>query len=249
MEVQDLEKIVEGRDQQMDRHMGSTHEPLAAALPALMRKVYVWMTLALVITGLCAWGTATSPAIIQMIYGSRAAIWVLFIAEIGLVFYTTARIDKLSLTTATTLFIIYSALNGVTMSSIFFVYTMTSIAKVFFITAATFGAMAVYGYVTKKDLSKFGSMFFMVLIGLIIATVVNMFLKSGTFDLILSYIGVALFVGLTAWDSQQIKRALIMQPDMSEGSQKVALLGALTLYLDFINLFLYLLRIFGRSDN
>ena len=238
MELQDLEKIVTERQ-----------GALSAAFPALMRKVYVWMTLALVITGICAYGVATSPALKQMVYGNKAAIWVLFIAEIGLVFYTTARINRLSLSTATTLFIIYSALNGVTMSAIFVAYTMTSIAQVFFITAGTFAAMALIGYTTKKDLTRFGGIAFMLLIGLIIATVVNMFVQSTMLDLILSYIGVVLFVGLTAWDSQQIKRALAMQPDMSESSQKVALLGALTLYLDFINLFLYLLRIFGRSDN
>ena len=238
MELQDLEKIVTERQ-----------GALSAAFPALMRKVYVWMTLALVITGICAYGVATSPALMQMVYGNKAAIWVLFIAEIGLVFYTTARINRLSLSTATTLFIIYSALNGVTLSAIFVVYTTASIAKVFFITAGTFAAMALIGYTTKKDLTRFGGIAFMLLIGLIIATVVNMFVQSTMLDLILSYIGVVLFVGLTAWDSQQIKRALAMQPDMSESSQKVALLGALTLYLDFINLFLYLLRIFGRSDN
>ena len=238
MELQDLEKIVTERQ-----------GALSAAFPALMRKVYVWMTLALVITGICAYGVATSPALMQMVYGNKAAIWVLFIAEIGLVFYTTARINRLSLSTATTLFIIYSALNGVTLSAIFVVYTTASIAKVFFITAGTFAAMALIGYTTKKDLTRFGGIAFMLLIGLIIATVVNMFVQSTMLDLILSYIGVALFVGLTAWDSQQIKRALAMQPDMSESSQKVALLGALTLYLDFINLCLYLLRIFGRSDN
>ena len=238
MELQDLEKIVTERQ-----------GALSAAFPALMRKVYVWMTLALVITGICAYGVATSPALMQIVYGNKAAIWVLFIAEIGLVFYTTARINRLSLSTATTLFIIYSALNGVTLSAIFVVYTTASIAKVFFITAGTFAAMALIGYTTKKDLTRFGGIAFMLLIGLIIATVVNMFVQSTMLDLILSYIGVVLFVGLTAWDSQQIKRALAMQPDMSESSQKVALLGALTLYLDFINLFLYLLRIFGRSDN
>ena len=238
MELQDLEKIVTERQ-----------GALSAAFPALMRKVYVWMTLALVITGICAYGVATSPALMQIVYGNKAAIWVLFIAEIGLVFYTTARINRLSLSTATTLFIIYSALNGVTMSAIFVAYTMTSIAQVFFITAGTFAAMALIGYTTKKDLTRFGGIAFMLLIGLIIATVVNMFVQSTMLDLILSYIGVVLFVGLTAWDSQQIKRALAMQPDMSESSQKVALLGALTLYLDFINLFLYLLRNFGRSDN
>jgi FtsH-binding integral membrane protein len=246
MEVQDLEKIVEGQSstQRMERDLARS-----AAFPALMRKVYLWMTMALVITGLCAWGTATSPAMVQLVFGNRAAIWVLLIAEIGLVFYTTARINRLSLTTATTLFIIYSALNGVTLSSIFMVYAMTSIAKVFFITAGTFGVMALYGSVTKTDLTKFGNLFLMALLGLIIASVANLFFKSSGFDLILSYIGVVLFVGLTAWDSQQIKRALSMQAGLDETAQKVALLGALELYLDFINLFLYLLRIFGRSDN
>lgn len=246
MEVQDLEKIVEGQSstQRMERDLARS-----AAFPALMRKVYLWMTMALVITGLCAWGTATSPSMVQLVYGNRAAIWVLFIAELGLVFYTTARINRLSLTTATTLFILYSALNGVTLSSIFMVYAMTSIAKVFFITAGTFGVMALYGSVTKTDLSRFGNLFLMALLGLIIATLANLFIKSSGLDLILSYVGVVLFVGLTAWDSQQIKRALSMQAGMDESAQKVALLGALELYLDFINLFLYLLRIFGRSDN
>lgn len=246
MEVQDLEKIVE---QQSSTHRMERDVARSAAFPALMRKVYLWMTMALVITGLCAWGTATSPSMVQLVYGNRAVMWVLVIAELGLVFYTTARIQRLSLATATTLFIIYSALNGVTLSSIFMVYAMTSIAKVFFITAGTFGVMALYGYVTKTDLSRFGNLFLMALFGLIIATLANLFIKSSGFDLILSYIGVVLFVGLTAWDSQQIKRALAYQPGLDEDSQKVALLGALELYLDFINLFLYLLRIFGRSDN
>ena len=134
------------------------------------------------------------------------------------------------------------------LDSVFVVYTMTSIAKVFFITAGTFGAMAFYGYTTKKDLTSLGKILFMALIGLIIATIVNMFLKSSGFDYILSYAGVAIFVGLTAWDSQKIKQMLQTQYDMSEGAQKLALIGALTLYLDFINLFLYLLRIFGGSN-
>lgn len=237
MEVQDLEKIIRGKE-----------SALSAVFPALMRKVYVWMTMALAITGICAYGVATSPNIMQMIYGNSMTIWVLFIAELGLVFYTTARIQKLSLTTATTLFIIYSALNGVTLSGIFMVYSMTSIAKVFFITAGTFAAMALYGYFTKTDLSKIGNILFMALIGLIIATVVNLFLKSAMFDLILCYIGVGIFVGLTAWDSQKIKHMLAMQVDMSESAQKIALMGALSLYLDFINLFLYLLRIFGNRN-
>jgi FtsH-binding integral membrane protein len=237
MDIRELEQLVQQRQ-----------GALSATFPALMRKVYVWMTMALAITGICAYGVATSPSLLQMIYGNSTLIWVLLIAELGLVFYTTARIDRLSLSTATTLFVIYSALNGVTLSSIFVIYSGATIAKVFFITAGTFAAMAFYGYTTKADLSKIGNILFMALIGLVIATVVNVFLKSAMFDLILSYIGVAIFVGLTAWDSQKIKQMLAVQTDMGEGAQKLALLGALTLYLDFINLFLYLLRIFGNKE-
>lgn len=237
MEVNELEQLIREKE-----------GALSAVFPALMRKVYIWMTMALVITGICAYGVATSPSILHMLYANSMTIWVLFIAELGLVFYTTARINKLSLSTATTLFIIFSALNGVTLSGIFLVYSLTSIANVFFITAGTFGAMAAYGYFTKTDLSKIGNILFMALIGLIIATVVNIFMKSAMFNLILSYIGVAIFVGLTAWDSQKIKRMLAVQVDMSESAQKIALMGALSLYLDFINLFLYLLRIFGGRD-
>lgn len=237
MGIQELERMVQQRE-----------ATLSSAFPALMRKVYVWMTLALAITGICAYGVATSPSILQLIYSGGATIWVLFLLELGLVFYTTARIDRLSLSTATSLFVLYSALNGVTLSSIFIVYSMASIAKVFFITAGTFAAMAAYGYFTKTDLSRFGSILFMALIGLIIASVVNVFMRSAMFDFILSYVGVAIFVGLTAWDSQKIKEMLARQADLSEGAQKLALMGALSLYLDFINLFLYLLRIFGNRD-
>lgn len=238
MEVKDLERIVTERQ-----------GVIGAVLPALMRKVYVWMALALVITGICAYGVAASPTLLTAIYSSRTPLIVLCIAELALVWYTTARINRLSLTTATMLFIIYSALNGVTMSSIFLLFNIATIGKVFFITAGTFAITALWGYTTKKDLTKLGNILFMALIGLILATVVNLFVANSMVDLVLSYIGVILFVGLTAWDSQQIKGALAMQPDLSEDSQKVALMGALSLYLDFINLFLYLLRIFGRSDN
>ena len=148
------------------------------------------------------------------------------------------------------LFVLYSVLNGATLSVIFLAYTMSSIASVFFITAGTFAVMAFIGYVTKTDLTSLGKILFMALIGIIIATVVNVFfVKSGTLNLIISYIGVLVFVGLTAYDSQKIKRMLIMADDMDEGAQKLALLGSLTLYLDFINLFLYLLRIFGSSKD
>lgn len=220
------------------------------AFPALMRKVYVWMTLALLITGVTAYGVAASPSLVSTIYSSKAVVIGLFVAEIALVMWITARLDKLSLQTATLLFILYSVLNGVVLSSVFLAFQLGTIAKVFFITAGTFGATAAYGYFTHRDLTRLGSLLMMLLIGIIIATVVNVFLiKSTMFDLVISYIGVAVFVGLTAWDTQSIKRMLAMQTDMGEGAQKIALIGALSLYLDFINLFLYILRIFARSDN
>lgn len=218
------------------------------AFPVLMRKVYGWMTLALVITGLTAYGVATSPGILQTIYGNSWIMWGLIIAELALVFGVSAAINRISLTTATLMFILYSVINGALLSSIFLIYTASSIATVFFITAGTFGVMALIGYTTKTDLSSMGKILFMALIGLIIATIVNLFIKSSGFTLILSYVGVLIFVGLTAWDSQKIKQMLLQAPDASEASQKIALLGALTLYLDFINLFIYLLRIFGKRE-
>ena len=220
----------------------------AAAFPALMRKVYLWMTLALVITGFTAYGVATSPGIMAAIVTNRALLWGLLIAELALVWYVSARINRLSLSTATMIFVLYSVLNGATLSVIFLAYTMQSIASVFFITAGTFAAMSLIGYFTKSDLSSLGRILFMALIGLVIATLVNMFLiKSGGFSLILSYVGVLIFVGLTAYDTQKIKMMLVEADDVTEEAQKIALMGSLSLYLDFINLFLYLLRIFGGN--
>ena len=221
---------------------------MAEAFPVLMRKVYVWMTLALVITGMTAYGVASSPGILQMLFSNTAVFWVLAIAEIALVVGVSAAINRLSLATATLMFIIYSVINGALLSPIFLVYTASSISTVFFITAGTFAAMAVVGYTTKTDLSSMGKYLLMALIGMIIATIVNVFIKSEGMTLILSYIGVLVFVGLTAYDSQKIKQMLLQAPDASEASQKLALLGALSLYLDFINLFIYLLRIFGKRD-
>ena len=221
---------------------------MSAAFPILMRKVYVWMTLALALTGLTAYGVATSPGIISALYSNSVLLWGLVIAEFAIVFGVSAAINRLSLTTATLLFVLYSVINGALFSSIFLVYTMSSIASVFFITAGTFGVMALVGYTTKKDLSSMGKILFMALIGIIIATVVNIFLKSSGLETIVSYLGVLIFVGLTAYDTQKIKNMLLMAPDASEASQKIALLGALNLYLDFINLFIYLLRIFGRRE-
>ena len=221
----------------------------SASFPALMRKVYTWMALALVITGVTAYGVAHSPAMMQLIYGNSFVMWGLIIVELALVFIVSGMINRLSLTTATLLFILYSVVNGATLSVILLGYSQSVIAKTFFITAGMFGAMSFYGYVTKQDLSSIGKILFMALIGLIIATIVNLFVRSSMFDMILSYIGVVIFVGLTAWDTQKIKQMLLMADGMDEGVQKIALMGALSLYLDFINLFLYLLRIFGGNRN
>ena len=218
------------------------------AFPVLMRKVYVWMTLALAITGFTAYGVATSPGLMQAIFTNRVLFWGLIIAEFALVMGVSAAINRLSLTTATLMFVLYSVINGATLSVVFLAYSMASIATVFFITAGTFAAMAFIGYTTKTDLTSVGKIVLMALIGLIIATVVNVFVKSTMFDIILSYVGVLIFVGLTAYDSQKIKQMLLQAPDASEGAQKMALLGALTLYLDFVNLFIYLLRIFGKRE-
>lgn len=224
---------------------------LSAAFPALMRKVYIWMTLALSITGITAYGVASSPNLIMAIATNSGLMWGIIIGTFALVMIISSAINRLSLTTATLLFTLYSVLNGMMLSSIFLVYTMSSIAQVFFITAGTFAVMAAVGYFTKTDLTSFGKLLFMALIGLVIATIVNIFMKSGTMGLIISYVGVLIFVGLTAYtayDSQKIKQMLMSCDDVTENSQKLALLGSLTLYLDFLNLFLYLLRIFGRRE-
>ena len=232
-----------------DFHYGAVSQnrdlEMQAAFPVLMRKVYTWMTLALVLTGLTAYGVATSPGIMMALYSNSALMWGLVIAEFALVIGISAAINRLSLATATLMFVAYSVINGAMLSSIFMIYTAASIASVFFITAATFAVMALIGYTTKTDLTSVGKLLFMALIGLVIATIVNMFIGSSTLTMICSYVGVLIFVGLTAYDSQKIKNMLMQAPDAGESSQKLALLGALTLYLDFINLFIYLLRSFG----
>ena len=176
---------------------------LSSAFPALMRKVFVWMTLALAITGITAFGVASSPALIAAIFGSKVLFWGLIIAEFGLVMAISGAITRMSLSTATLLFVLYSVINGATLSVIFFAFSMAVIAKTFFITAGTFGLMALVGYTTKTDLTSMGKLLFMALLGLIIATVVNLFVQSSGFDLIISYVGVLIFVGLTAYDTQK----------------------------------------------
>lgn len=217
---------------------------------SLFRQVYLWMAMALAITGMMALLVAGSPAMLSLIFSSNFSFLVLIVAEIALVWYLSARIERLSFTTATLMFIIYSLLNGAMLSSIFLLYTAASIATTFFVTAGTFGVMCVYGYLTKRDLTSIGNICLMAVIGLIIAGLVNIFLQSSMMSLIISGIGVLVFVGLTAYDTQKIKHLLVQEGlEVNDSTKKIALLGSLTLYLDFINLFLYLLRFLGDRRN
>jgi len=210
----------------------------------LIRKVYVWMCMALLITAGTAYRVANSEELLRIIFSSKLSFFGIIIAQFAIVWFLSARIKTLSMTTATILFALYSVLMGVTMSCIFLAYTQSSIASTFFITAGTFAVMSIYGFTTKKDLTSIGNLLFMALVGLIIAMVVNFFLKSSMMDLVISCIGVLIFVGLTAYDTQKIKA--LMNRENTEENQKMAIIGSLMLYLDFINLFLFLLRIFGR---
>jgi len=209
-----------------------------------MSKVYSWMTLALAITGFIAMYVYNSTAFINFTKENSLVFMLFFLAELGTVWYLMKKLDKLSYMTAILVFILYSVLSGFTFSIIIYNYTLASIASTFFITAGTFAVMSVAGFYTKKDLSGFGSIMIMGLVGVIIATVVNFFLKSEMLNYIVSYIGVMVFVGLTAYDTQKIK-LMATQVD-GENAKKASIMGALTLYLDFVNLFLYLLRVMGN---
>ena len=221
-----------------------------SAQMSLFRQVYLWMAMALAITGMMALLVAGSPTMLSLIFSSKLTFFALIIAEIALVWYLSARIERLSFTTATLMFIVYSLLNGAMLSSIFLLYTAASIATTFFVTAGTFGVMCVYGYLTKRDLTSIGNICLMAVIGLIIAGLVNIFLQSSMMSLIISGIGVLVFVGLTAYDTQKIKHLLVQEGlEVNDSTKKIALLGSLTLYLDFINLFLYLLRFLGDRRN
>ena len=218
----------------------------ASAVSTLFKSVYLQMAAALSVTGLVAYYLSQSIDFWTFIAENVSLIWVILFAQLGLVMWISARIMSMSMSTATILFIIYSAMMGVTMSSIFMLYTAESIAYVFFITAGMFLVMSVIGYVTRMDLSKVGSVLFMALIGIIIASVVNIFLESEMLYWIISYVGVVVFTGLAAYDTQKIKHMLVEYGTADDLGHRLALLGALTLYLDFINLFLFLLRIFGN---
>lgn len=214
-----------------------------------VRSVYNWMAVGLCLTGAVAFYVSSSEAMMRFIFGNSMVFIVLILAELGLVFAISGMINKMSAGTATSLFVLYSALNGVTLSFIFLAYTSTSIASTFFICGGTFVACSIYGWTTKKDLTSMGGFLTMGLIGIIIASLVNMFIRSSAMNMIISYIGVIVFVGLTAYDTQKLKNMAMTQPAGADGAvvRKGAILGALSLYLDFINLFLMLLRIFGQG--
>ncbi len=215
-----------------------------------IRSVYNWMAIGLGLTGFVAFYVSNSEAMMRLIFGNRLVFFGLIIGELALVFSISARVNKMRASTATSLFLLYAALNGATLSTIFLIYTRTSITSTFFICAATFVVSSIFGMVTKRDLTSMGQFMFMGLIGIVIASVVNLFVHSSGMSLIVSYIGVIVFVGLTAYDTQKLRTMAISQPDGLDGGtiRKAAILGALTLYLDFINLFLMLLRILGSRD-
>ena len=227
-------------------YYGGGYVSVASQTNAVMKRVYLRMTIGLLVSAFVALGVASSPTLISILYGNPIVYWGMFIAMFIMAFTIPAAMNKLSNGAMIGLFVLFAALMGASLSSIFLVYSLGSITSTFFITAGTFGAMSAYGYFTKTDLTKFGSFLFMALIGLIIASVVNIFLKSATMMWIVSFVGVLIFVGLTAYDTQQVKHlaAANLDPALTD---KLATIGALNLYLDFINLFLYLLRFLGAS--
>ncbi len=214
-----------------------------------VRSVYNWMCIGLALTGFVAFYVSNSQAMLRLVFGNQIIFFGLIIAELAMVFSLVSRVSKMRAGTATSLFVFYSALNGVTLSFIFLLYTSASIVSTFFVCSATFLACSVYGWTTKKDLTSFGGFLVMGLFGIIIASLVNIFIRSSAMHMMISYIGVFVFVGLTAYDTQKLKNMAMNQPAGLDGAviRKGAILGALSLYLDFINLFLFLLRIFGQG--
>jgi uncharacterized protein len=233
----------------MDRYPrnDSIVQQASAGLQTYMAQVYGWMTCGLLLTAFVSWFAARTPAVMELVFANRITFFGLIIAQLAVVFVLSGMVHRLSGALATALFMLYSALTGLTLASIFLVYTYSSIASTFFVTAGMFGAMSFYGYTTKRDLSRFGSLLFMALIGILLASLVNFWLKSPALMWAITYIGVVVFVGLTAYDTQKLK-AIGETVDVNdkENLRCLSIMGALTLYLDFINLFLMLLRIFGN---
>lgn len=233
----------------MDRYPrnDSIVQQASTSLQTYMAQVYGWMTCGLLLTAFVSWFAARTPAVMELVFANRITFFGLIIAQLALVFVLSGMVQRMSGTVATALFMLYSALTGLTMASIFLVYTYSSIASTFFVTAGMFGAMSFYGYTTKRDLSRFGSLLFMALIGILLASLVNFWLKSPVLMWAITYIGVVVFVGLTAYDTQKLKAiGENINVNDKENLRRTSIMGALTLYLDFINLFLMLLRIFGN---
>jgi len=227
-----------------------TETQVQAKVNEYVRSVYNWMAIGLGLTGFVAFYVSISEYLLQLIFGNQLVFFGLIIGELALVFSISARVHKMQASTATSLFILYAILNGATLSAIFLIYTSSSITSTFFICALTFIICSIYGWMTKKDLTSMGSFMIMGLFGIIIASVVNMFVRSSGMSMIISYIGVFVFIGLTAYDTQKIKNMALSQPaGIDAGAiRKGAIIGALSLYLDFINLFLMLLRVLGNRD-
>ncbi len=224
----------------------SDDRPLSQRVNMVMRRVFGKMTLALLITALTSWLCLNSELYWTLLGANGCGIFILFILEIIMVMAISASIRRISATTATILFYIYAVLNGMALAPIFLVYTGASITKTFLITSAVFGAMAVFGYLTDQDLTSWGRLLFFGLVGLLVAIIVNIFMRSPMMDMVISCVGILVFIGLTAWDTQKIKMMVAQSPDQMTG--KLATIGALQLYLDFVNLFIYLLRLFGRRS-
>lgn len=222
-----------------------SQEAIAGEQQRFMVKVYNWMAAGLAITGVMAYYVAHNETMLRLVFENQVVFFLLIIAQLGLVFYLAGWVKNMSASLATGVFMLYAGLNGVTFSFIFLAYTASSIASAFLVTAGTFGAMSLYGYTTKKDLTSWGSFLFMGLIGIVIASLVNLFLQSEAVYWVTTYAGVLIFVGLTAYDTQKIKTMNILGNEGTEEDHKEAIIGSLTLYLDFINLFLMLLRIMG----
>ena len=231
-----------------DRYQGALPRYRDAdALAAFMRGVYGWMCGGLAITAVTAWLVASSPTLTSAIFGNRAVFWILALAQLGIVFALSARVDRMAASTATLLFVAYSGLTGVTLSSILLVFTGESVFTTFVVAAGMFGALATYGTVTRRELSGLGQFLFMGLIGLVLASIVGIFWHNDAFQFLISFVGVIVFAGLTLYDAQRLKAlAFATSTGPTSGT---TIVGALTLYLDFINLFLFLLRFLGNRRN
>lgn len=227
----------------MERVITTTHE---TAQIRVVHKAYLWMACALFVTAFVSLFTVSTPSFLEWLFSNRFIFFGLLFGELGLVIFLSARINRLAFQTAFLFFMLYAVLNGITLSPIFLLYTTSSLATTFFATAGMYGVVAGYGYITDKDLTTIGSISFMGLIGILLATVLNIFFKSPSATWLITYIGILVFCGLTAYDTQKLKSITATASDNPDAVKKYALLGALALYLDFINLFLFILRIFGR---